>query len=283
MLTTTTLQRRDNTIIPISNSIPNNTNNNTNTNTIIKTPIEIDGKTFTSKQEIKPWLQLKLSNNGINIVIARSDDSKIVFKCKCKFKSNKKNLKKSSNNNSSISKPTKKQPIIPCPFRIRANYSIRLKLWTIVVVNDTHNHHLHHNNININEVPNIDSNINLNKMIMPPSPPPSPPTNDSISQRSSIYHILNPVEKKLNTTATPKSNNNNNLPKSSSSSSSSPNDISITNTSTAPLLKRIETSIIKFQNEKSISDSSKTQILSNVLSMLDTSLPKKSLTNALDH
>lgn len=80
---------------------------------------QIREKIFSDRSEIKPWLQAFLSPSGINIVIERSDDTKIVFKCK-RIKSN----------------------CSVCPFRVRANYSSRAKKWTLVVVNSQHNHPL---------------------------------------------------------------------------------------------------------------------------------------------
>lgn len=110
------------------------TSNNSVTAAPIATPamstngLKLNDKTFTEKSEIKPWLQKELRPTGIDIVIERSDDTKIVFKCK--YQSNPKSKSKSKS---------------VCPFRIRANYSIRLKLWTLVVVNKNHNHVYSHN------------------------------------------------------------------------------------------------------------------------------------------
>ncbi|CDK27899.1 unnamed protein product [Kuraishia capsulata CBS 1993] len=80
-------------------------------------------KVFEEKKNIKPWLQAQLVPRGINIVIERSDDSKIVFKCR-------------SNKSSDRSK------VNQCPFRIRANYSLRSHSWALVVISDRHNHPL---------------------------------------------------------------------------------------------------------------------------------------------
>ncbi|ODV62755.1 uncharacterized protein ASCRUDRAFT_68587 [Ascoidea rubescens DSM 1968] len=147
-----------------STIISQNTNAlNTSQNNDRKSPI------FKEKSSIKPWLQDRLLPLGIFIVIERSDDTKIVFKCKSHFKSTFKNKKLSlmddnapiSNNSSTndsnsikISKPKFKRSknINSCPFRIRANYSIKAKRWSLVIVNEHHNHSLS---------PNFDSIIPL--------------------------------------------------------------------------------------------------------------------------
>ncbi|KAG7797410.1 hypothetical protein KL944_004895 [Ogataea haglerorum] len=108
-------------------------------------PLILDKKYFDDKQSIKPWLHSQLVSKGINIVIERSDDTKIVFKCKNShsFASNAHSPKTAK-----VSKPAtkdvgKRQKSNCCPFRIRANYSLRAKKWSIVVVNDQHNHALY--------------------------------------------------------------------------------------------------------------------------------------------
>lgn len=83
--------------------------------------LELDKKRFHHKAHIKPWLLLQLRPRGINIVIERSDTNKIIFKCRLGIT------------------PTHRYP---CPFRIRANFLIKLKVWLLVVINDTHNHRL---------------------------------------------------------------------------------------------------------------------------------------------
>lgn len=69
---------------------------------------------FDRKESIKPWLVDQLAPWLIVVAIERSDNIKIVFRCKS-------------------------GPVL-CPFRVRANYSIRSKLWTLLVVSDLHNH-----------------------------------------------------------------------------------------------------------------------------------------------
>lgn len=69
---------------------------------------------FSRKDSIKPWLVNQLKPWLICVAIERSDNIKIVFRCK--------------------------SGSLLCPFRVRANYSIRSKLWTLRVVSDLHNH-----------------------------------------------------------------------------------------------------------------------------------------------
>lgn len=72
---------------------------------------------FSRKDSIKPWLTRQLAPWHILVAIERSDNIKIVFRCK--------------------------SGSLLCPFRIRANYLIRSKLWTLLVVLDLHNHKVH--------------------------------------------------------------------------------------------------------------------------------------------
>lgn len=90
----------------------------------------LDNQRFTSRDEIKPWLQdFLLNKKGIHIVIARSDSNKIIFKCKS-----------GKNRDDMNQKMIKSRRQTSCPFKVRANYSIRNKVWTLVVINDTHDH-----------------------------------------------------------------------------------------------------------------------------------------------
>lgn len=163
-LTTTTLNHH-NVLLPRAipfdnNSNPITTSNTTNNASILepnempnhspnsstRLKLKLENQFFTEKADIKPWLQDRLDSLGINIVIERSDDTKIVFKCKYSCSS----PASEDENNSKITKPklksksrkSKKKKKKFCPFRIRANYSIRLKHWSLVIVNDTHNHPL---------------------------------------------------------------------------------------------------------------------------------------------
>lgn len=71
-------------------------------------------KTFKKREDIKPWVTEKLSQQLINVCIERSDNLKVVFRCK------------------------DGSPV--CPFRMRANFSARTGLWTLKMINEYHNH-----------------------------------------------------------------------------------------------------------------------------------------------
>lgn len=73
--------------------------------------------TFASKEEIKPWLQQQYAPFQLLVAIERSDNVKIVFRCRA---------------GRSL-----------CPFRVRANYSVRSARWTLLVMCDLHNHKVH--------------------------------------------------------------------------------------------------------------------------------------------
>lgn len=93
--------------------------------------LELEKRYFQDKCEIKPWLMDQLAPRGISVVIERSDDTKVVFKCK----------HVGASNVSKVMKPKKLKT--SCPFRIRANYSLRAKKWSLVIVDDRHNHPLY--------------------------------------------------------------------------------------------------------------------------------------------
>ncbi|KAI5960897.1 AFT1 [Candida theae] len=96
--------------------------------------LNLESKHFTSKDDIKPWLQESLQNKGIHVVIERSDATKIIFKCKNKEKKTK--IIESKNKNTKI--PIRRHT--SCPFKIRANLSSRQKIWSISVIDDRHDH-----------------------------------------------------------------------------------------------------------------------------------------------
>lgn len=109
--------------------------------------LQLPRRLFKDKSEIKPWLQAQLAPKGISIVIARSDDSKIVFKCKSgsKFHGHLLNNKgpRSNTKNSKKHRAGRAHALQPdCPFRIRANFSVRAGTWSLVIVDDRHNHPL---------------------------------------------------------------------------------------------------------------------------------------------
>lgn len=116
---------------------------------------------FKDKAEIKPWLQKIFYPQGIEIVIERSDNIKVVFKCKAAKRGKHARLQNSikeplqpdsstsvalSADSSSLQK--KKRSVSrfnTCPFRIRATFSLKRKKWNVVVVNNSHSHPLKFN------------------------------------------------------------------------------------------------------------------------------------------
>ena len=79
--------------------------------------LHLERKQFRDRSQIKPWLNSSLLLRGVQVAIERSDVNKIIFKCRHKafFQGQ-------------------------CPFRIRANYLIKMAVWLLVVINDSHNH-----------------------------------------------------------------------------------------------------------------------------------------------
>ena len=97
--------------------------------------LHLETQQFNSKDDIKPWLQGALRHNkGIEIVIERSDTTKIIFRCKNNV--NEKRIVKSKRSDTKI--PIRKHTT--CPFKVRANYSVRNKVWTLLLVSDEHDH-----------------------------------------------------------------------------------------------------------------------------------------------
>lgn len=199
--------------------------------------LKLHDKTFTQKAQIKPWLQTQLQPTGIDIVIERSDDTKIVFKCKyqpCpKSKSKVKTV---------------------CPFRIRANYSIRLKLWSLVVVNKSHNHAY-------NSVPN-------------------PPTNAKTSAATARVTKPSVPSKISPSTLTPKISplSDSNLREMLSSSNFSFND----NTSHINLkvqIRRIEDTLKTIETLNYIPEDSKERIVNSVLVVLNNLINEAAMNN----
>lgn len=97
---------------------------------IIRVPLndlKFQEKSFSEKHEIKPWVENQLyKSKGIEIVIERSDRKKIIFRCKNTLEKH-------------ISKGNTRRHVT-CPFKLRANYSCSGKKWTLVIVDDHHNH-----------------------------------------------------------------------------------------------------------------------------------------------
>lgn len=90
---------------------------------------------FNDKSQIKPWLQKIFFPQGIDLVIERSDQSKVIFKCRTV-------TRPSSNENENDNELEQKLIITTknCPFRIRASFSLKLQKWNVVIINNTHSH-----------------------------------------------------------------------------------------------------------------------------------------------
>ena len=108
---------------------------------------------FRDKAEIKPWLQKIFFPQGIDLVIERSDKSKIIFKCKAVTRPlatpEEAAITEADNTmtppevrNPPSTTDSSRTPIVTtnCPFRIRASYSLKMRKWNIVIVNNTHSH-----------------------------------------------------------------------------------------------------------------------------------------------
>ncbi|KAK6454405.1 transcription factor AFT-domain-containing protein [Scheffersomyces xylosifermentans] len=98
--------------------------------------LQLENQRFSKKDEVKPWLQQRLFElKGLRIVIERSDANKVIFKCK---NNSKKEIVEARNTNSKVQ--VRRQTT--CPFKIRANYSSRNRSWSLVVINDQHDHEI---------------------------------------------------------------------------------------------------------------------------------------------
>lgn len=80
--------------------------------------LDLERQRFSQKDDIKPWLLKCLKPRNVFLVIERSDKNKIIFKCK----------------------NSRRKHQHPCPFKLRANYLIRNKIWLLSVINDQHDH-----------------------------------------------------------------------------------------------------------------------------------------------
>jgi len=97
---------------------------------------------FTSRDDIRPWIHDKLSSRGINLVIERSDASKVVFKCKNLYRksSTPRNTTTKIINGKQITKRIRRSiPEDSCPFRLRVSYSVKYKNWMVNIVKHEHN------------------------------------------------------------------------------------------------------------------------------------------------
>ncbi|KAK6464686.1 transcription factor AFT-domain-containing protein [Scheffersomyces coipomensis] len=113
--------------------------------------LRLEDEKFTDKSEIKPWLhKTLLDKKGIEVVIYRSDSLKVVFKCR----NGSREVVGSKNGDPRV--PPRRQTT--CPFKIRANYSFKNKFWSLVIMNDYHNHDVYIPA----EISNPGSNTNVN-------------------------------------------------------------------------------------------------------------------------
>ncbi|ODQ78870.1 hypothetical protein BABINDRAFT_154222 [Babjeviella inositovora NRRL Y-12698] len=112
--------------------------------------------TFPTKEDIRLFVTQYMQLQGIVLSVERSDAAKIIFKCKFCRPATKTGVTPvaKTKDTRSISKQqvlyetqtararSRKNPRDNCPFRIRANYSHRRKVWSISIVNNQHNHEL---------------------------------------------------------------------------------------------------------------------------------------------
>lgn len=95
---------------------------------MFRVPIDQAKRPFEDKLEAKTWVLRHLKAKQIVAAIERSDNTKMVFRCR--------------------SGP------ISCPFRIRANFSTKSRRWTMAVICDLHNHHVNHATaVRVDQVP----------------------------------------------------------------------------------------------------------------------------------
>ncbi|KAF6071779.1 Transcription factor AFT family protein [Candida albicans] len=145
--------------------------------------LNLEKQKFDSKDDIKPWLQDNLqSTKGINVVIERSDTSKIIFKCKNKEKKTKIVESKKTASKTMIRKHTS------CPFKIRANYSVRNKVWTLSIVSDEHDH--------VVDLPRLSTSLPENYKGQVPTSMDSMVVEESLTGKSLKPAASHPVKRK---------------------------------------------------------------------------------------
>ncbi|EMG50543.1 putative iron-responsive transcriptional activator, partial [Candida maltosa Xu316] len=190
--------------------------------------LDLEKQKFSAKDDIKPWLQNRLlPTKGIHVVIERSDTTKIIFKCKNKEKKTKIILSKNSNSKIPIRRHTS------CPFKIRANYSVRNKVWSLSVIDDKHDHAVDSpSSLNLINLPttttttatNVDPIINSSTSLISNSDSTGSILSQSISSSNSINKSDSPKPK----TKSPPKKGNARASKSASSSGRSSLRSSIT-------------------------------------------------------
>ncbi|KAF6006100.1 hypothetical protein HII13_005220 [Brettanomyces bruxellensis] len=131
--------------------------------------LRLKKRLFKDKAEIKPWLQAQLAPKGITIVIARSDDSKIVFKCKSESRFHghtHKGLRLGTRKGKKHCSGPEYAVHPECPFRIRANYSVRAGTCGATGCKTPHGVSARHSGLPyIQNVQSIDSTLGLSAKI----------------------------------------------------------------------------------------------------------------------
>lgn len=97
---------------------------------------------FTTRDDIKPWIHEILDGRGINLVIERSDASKVVFKCKNlhrKSSTPRSTTTKIINGKQVLKRVRRSIPEDSCPFRLRVSYSVKYKNWSVNIIKHEHN------------------------------------------------------------------------------------------------------------------------------------------------
>lgn len=119
---------------------------------------EIRNTSLTYRYAIKPWLQSKLAPLGILVAIERSDNKKIVFRCRHRgvLKEHQKDAELDGLDGKEVGEDKSDKRYNECCFKIRANYSKKVGKWNISIVNDQHNHPLYPNKLFINNHTPID-------------------------------------------------------------------------------------------------------------------------------
>lgn len=97
---------------------------------------------FKARDDIKPWIHEKLDPRGINLVIERSDASKVVFKCKNLYRKSstpRSTTTKIINGKQVLKRVRRSIPEDSCPFRLRVSYSVKYKNWSVNIIKHEHN------------------------------------------------------------------------------------------------------------------------------------------------
>ncbi|CCH44427.1 Iron-regulated transcriptional activator AFT1 [Wickerhamomyces ciferrii] len=97
---------------------------------------------FKNRDDIKPWIHENLDSRGINLVIERSDASKVVFKCKNLYRKSstpRSTTTKIINGKQVVKRVRRSIPEDSCPFRLRVSYSVKYKNWSVNIIKHEHN------------------------------------------------------------------------------------------------------------------------------------------------